>query len=82
MLLPDKHITLAESLLGFGAFVLGLLDTPLTMDEIYKGVQQANETDELPAFHNFESTTLAVLFLFTIGAVEMTEFGEVRRCAS
>ena len=82
MLLPDKHISLAESLLGIGAFVLGQLDVPRSMDDIYNRVKRANESEELPAFHNFESVTLAVLFLYMVGAVEMTNSGDVRRCVS
>jgi hypothetical protein len=82
MLLPDKHIFLAESLLGLGAFILGQLDRPKSIDDIHSRVYQANETEELPAFHNFESVTLAVLFLYTIGAVEMIDSGDVRRCVS
>lgn len=82
MLLPDKHISLAESMLGLGAFILAQLDRPRSMDALHNLVTQASETDELPAFHNFESVTLAVLFLYMIGAVEMTRTGNIRRCAS
>ncbi len=82
MLLPDKHISLAESLLGLGALILGQLDDPGSMDDIHHRISQVNETKELPAFHDYESVALAVLFLYMIGAVEMTDTGDVRRCAS
>lgn len=82
MLLPDKHITLAESLLGLGSFILAAIDRPRSVDEIYNRVVEANETKELPAFHNFESVVLAILFLYTVGAVDMTPSGRIRRCAS
>jgi hypothetical protein len=82
MLLPDKHIRLSESLLGLGAFVLSLLDKPQTADQLYLKVKDAREDGSLPAFHDFDSVSLAVLFLYSIGVVEANEFGAIRRCAS
>ncbi len=82
MLLPDKHISLAESLIGLGAFLLSKLRRPTSLDTLHDHVVAARETHELPAFHDFDSMVLAVLFLYSIGVVEMTESGAIRRCAS
>lgn len=82
MLLPDKHITLAESVLGLGAFLLGALDRPTTVDRLYGLVREARENRLLPAYHDFDAVMLALVFLFTIGAVELTDTGGVTRCAS
>ena len=82
MLLPDKHITLAESILGLGGFVLSELDRPKTADQIYQRAKESREDNSLPAFHDLDSVILAVLFLYSIGAVEATDSGAVRRCVS
>jgi hypothetical protein len=82
MLLPDKHVTLAESILGLGGVVLGLLDRPRTADQLYQSVKDAREDKSLPAFHDLDSVLLAILFLYSIGTVEVTDSGAVRRCVS
>lgn len=83
MLLPDKHITLAESILGLGAFVLGeLLKSPQSVDRLYERVAEASESPVLPAYHDFDGLILAILFLYLIGAVELNENGSLQLCAS
>jgi len=84
VLLPDKHITLAESILGLGSFVLAsLLELgPQSLDRLYARIARASETPELPAYHDFDALFLATLFLYSIGAVELTDGGGVRLCAS
>jgi hypothetical protein len=82
MLLPDKHITLAESILGLGAVVLSALDRPRSIDDLYHIVQKARTDGSLPAFYNFDSVLLALLFLYSVGLIEATDTGGVRRCAS
>lgn len=82
MLLPDKHISLAESLLGLGAFLLAKLERPRSVDQLHELVTAARETPDLPGYHDFDSVVLAVLFLYLVGAVEMTNSGAIRRCVS
>ena len=83
MLLPDKHITLAESILGLGAFVLSeLLDRPQSVDRLYKKMAEASEGSNLPAYHDFDALILAVLFLYSIGAVSLADNGGLQLCAS
>jgi len=80
MLLPNKHITLAESILGLGAFVLQQLDRSRTVDQLYQAVLKARENRAFPAFHDFDSLILAITFLYTIGAIESDSNGMVKRC--
>jgi ABC-three component (ABC-3C) system Middle Component 6 len=82
MLLPDKHITLAESLLGLGSFVLSELRTPKSVDQLFDRLQHVRETPKLPAFHDIDSLLLAVVFLYIIGAIALTENGDLLQCAS
>jgi hypothetical protein len=82
MLLPNKHISVAESLLGFGAVVLSHLDQPKSVDSLYSLVKSDMARGTLPAYHDFDSLMLTVLFLYSIGAVKLTRSGGVKRCAS
>jgi len=82
MLLPDKHITMAESILGLGAVLLQHLERPQPVDRLYDLTRDAMESGELPAFHDFDAVLLGVLFLYSIGAVELTAAGGVRKCGS
>ncbi len=80
MLLPDKHISVAESLLGLGAFLLERLEVQLSIDDLHELVESSIETEGLPAYHDFDAVTLALLFLYSIDAVELTESGMLKRC--
>lgn len=82
MLLPDKHITLAESVLGLGAVVLDELKRPRSIDQLYDKTRQLSGTTRLPAYHDIESLILAILFLYAVDAIELTASGDLRRCAS
>lgn len=82
MLLPEKHITLAESIIGLGAYVLQALDKPRTLDYLFRQTRILTESGELPAFHDFDSVTLTVVFLYSVGLVENTDSGAIRRCVS
>ena len=82
MLLPDKHISLGESLLGLGAFIIEELRQPRSIDWLHERVEDARQTNRLPGFHDFDSLLLAILFLYTLDAIEMTKDGAIRRCAS
>ena len=72
MILPTKHVSARQSLLGVGAVVLAELDEPQTMTGIWERIR------ELPEVASFERLVLALDLLYTIGAVEMKD-GLVRR---
>lgn len=82
MLLPEKHITLGESVLGVGGLLLEVLDRPRSLDYLFKHVRTLREQGKLAAYHDFDSITLAVVFLYSIGAVTGTDEGTIRRCDS
>ncbi len=77
MILPEKHIKLAESLLGLGGHVLKLLDRPKTIDRIWEEYSKINDTLAFPANHGFDNLILSVDFLFTIGAININQSGEI-----
>ena len=67
MILPDKHLSIERSLVSLGAVVLGELRQPRSVSALWESVRQ---TPGIGTFHQF---TLAVTFLFTIGAVSFVD---------
>ena len=52
MILPTKHITAENSLIGLGALLLSQLDSPTTVSTLWQGVRG------LPQIATFERFTL------------------------
>jgi len=77
MILPSKHIRVAESLLGLSGFVLSELDNPKTVDDLWRLYIKANDTKRFPAYHGFDQFILALDYLFIAGAVDVNNKGEV-----
>jgi len=77
VLLPDKHISFAESLLGLGAFVIENVNQPVTVDNLWRMFQRQAAT--YPAFQTFDNMVLALDALFALGLIEMNDAGELRR---
>lgn len=81
MILPNKHITVAQSLWGLAAFLLTFLDSPKTVDELWAKFEVINDSKHFPAKQSFERVVLALDFLYLIDAVEVTEEGKIKLCA-
>lgn len=77
MLLPDKHISFAESLLGLGAFIVENVTQPVTIDTLWRSFQRQAAT--YPAYHSFDNMVLALDALFALGLLEMNDAGELCR---
>lgn len=78
MILPTKHISLSESIFGLGGILLKNLNTPKTIDELWNIFSNKyNEKPSFPAYHNFDNVVLAVNLLYAIGAIEITDKGEI-----
>jgi hypothetical protein len=80
MLMPDKHIRLSESLFGLGSFLLELLTTPKTIDELWRLFSKAVTGKKYPSQHSFENVVFAVDFLFAVGAVKLKSDGALEKC--
>ncbi len=63
MILPNKHLSGSESLVGIGALLLAHLEKPTTVSALWSKVR------EKPEIGSFERFALSLDFLFTIGAV-------------
>lgn len=81
MILPNKHITVSQSLWGLAAFLLTFLDAPKTVDELWVKFEKINDTQQFPAKHSFERVVLALDFLYLIEAIEVTSDGKIKLCA-
>jgi hypothetical protein len=82
MYLPNKHITVPESLFGFGGYLAELLKNPRTIDELWARYVQDRESGKYSANHSFENLVLSLDALFAIGAIDWYDelSGELRRC--
>lgn len=81
MLLPDKHVKIGESILGLAALVLTNLEESLPFDNLMTVLTPQFETPEWPAYHNTETVSLAVCFLYSTGLIDVTPEGDLYRCA-
>ncbi len=67
MILPDEHLPTGLSLIAIGATVLDQLRQPRTVNDLWEAVRSASG---LKSFHRF---SLAVSFLYTLGAVDFVD---------
>ena len=79
MILPSKHISLSESLLGLGGVLLQIIaKRHCTLEYIWQEYSKINNKREIfPAYHSFDNVVLAVDLLFMIGAVNINHEGEI-----
>ena len=67
MILPTKHIPVRNSLLNIGGLLLKQLEQPRTVTALWERVRQ------MPEIGTFERFSLALDFLYTVGAVEFDD---------
>lgn len=79
MILPTKHLNFSESLLGFGSYILRVLDDPKSVDDIWDKYSMDFKNGLYSARHGFDNLILAIIFLYAIGAVVEKE-GEIIKC--
>ena len=65
MILPSKHVSEAQSLMGIGSLLLGTIDRPHTVTSLWERVR-----DEA-AVGTFERFVLALDMLYIVGAVSL-----------
>ena len=80
MLLPDKHIKIGESILGLSALIVANLKRPIPFDRLMAMLEPKFETSEWPAYHNTETVSPALCFLYSIGIVDVRHDADVYRC--
>lgn len=78
MILPKKHLTLDESYLGFGAFLLTLLNSSEDVDSLWEKYISAFVNNKYSVKFSFDEFIIVIDFLFIIGAIRM-EKGKLYR---
>jgi hypothetical protein len=82
-LLPGKHITFSESLVGLGALILAEIGSAKTVDEIWLKLHDVTGSGPVLAEKiRFDDLLLALDFLFMIGAVRLGTSGEIHHAHS
>ena len=79
MLIPTRKINLSESLLGFGAYILGKMDSPRIVDSLWNEYQKDYAANIYIAKHTFDNLLLTIVFLYSIGVLDEKE-GNIVRC--
>ena len=81
MILPSKHISLAESIIGLGGVLLDILvKQPCSLDLLWQEYAKMNNKKDLyPAYHSFDNIILAINLLYMIGAVTINKEGKLCR---
>lgn len=69
MLIPAKHISFSESLLGLGSYILKNLNKPKSIDEVWKELQIDIDKKIYPTNHNLDNLTMSIIFLYSIGSI-------------
>lgn len=72
MILPTKHITIEDSMLGVGALLLSYLEQPKTVSTLWEKVREYSEIS------TFERFTLGLDLLFLIDAIDF-QGNKIRR---
>ncbi|HEY9300218.1 MAG TPA: ABC-three component system middle component 6 [Phormidium sp.] len=67
MILPTKHISTRNSLLGVGAIIIEHLNYPRTVTSLW------SDLSKLPEVATFERFVLVLDLLYMIGAIELEE---------
>ena len=78
MILPDKHISLSESLLGLGTFILEHLISPKNIDFLWHEFEK-NRSKGYPAYHSFDNLVLATNMLYALNMIEILNNDQLRR---
>lgn len=81
MILPQKHIKVSESIFGLGSIIIGLINKPISFDELWNDFQKINNIENLSSLHSLDNFVLALTFLFIIGAIQEGERGGIELCS-
>ena len=75
MILPKKHLSINESLFGFGAFLLQKLKEPTSIDSLWEYYKDAYANKQYLVKFSFDQYVMALDYLYIIGAIKLSEGG-------
>ena len=73
MILPEKHISANRSLLGVGGEILGHLQQPRKVSDLWEMFRTARSRREHNEPVSFDWFVTALTFLYTVGAVHLQD---------
>lgn len=79
MILPTKHTNIEQSLLGFGSYILQIINDSSTIDSLWNEYLNDFYKSQYYAKHSFDSMLLTLVFLFSIDAIEEKN-GIIKKC--
>ncbi|XOB66506.1 ABC-three component system middle component 6 [Deferribacteres bacterium DY0037] len=77
--MPTKHIKFSESLLGLGSYILTLLTSPKSVDELWDELCIDIENGVYHTKHSFDSFIMALLVLYSIEQINEND-GVLLKC--
>lgn len=80
MIMPTKHTSLDQSLLGFGAYILNVLDECSSIDSLWRRYLSDYDSGIYTAKQSFDNLLLTLVFLYSINAIVEND-GEISKCS-
>ena len=77
MIIPKKHISLSESIIGLSAIIYSSIGNKDNIDDIFARVKKDRR---VPKSFDIDSIVMGLDFLFSIGLVVLTEDGGIAKC--
>lgn len=79
MILPTKHTKMEQSLIGFGSYILQIIDDSSTVDSLWNEYLRDYNSKQYYAKHSFDNLLLTLVFLYSINAIEEKN-GVIKKC--
>jgi len=80
MILPTKHTNIEQSFIGFGGYILKIIGSGLTVDELWTQYQKDSLNGEYSVKQSFDNLLLTLVFLFAVDAI-YEDNGKVIKCS-
>ena len=77
MILPKKHVSLEESLFGFGAYLLEHIHAKITVDNLWTIYLKEYENMLYSTKFSFDQFIVTLDYLYAIGVLTINEKGEL-----
>lgn len=81
MILPKKHLSLDESLFGFGAYLLDNIGKNSNIDRLWRTYLSDYKNNIYSVKFTFDQYIITIDFLFAINAIEINQKGELKLCS-
>lgn len=78
MIMPKKHISLSESFIGLGAFVLEVLSVPMPIDSCWEKLNNNYiKKGKISKKHSFDNFILTLDLLYALNVIDINQEGEL-----